>query len=61
MILQVNTSSLNSYIFLTQLLPFHFQGMQLSSSILLVELPLSIDIFYPFIVFYSHLLHPRQN
>lgn len=27
----------------------------------LVELPLSIDIFYPFIVFYSHLLHPAYK
>jgi hypothetical protein len=37
MILQVNTGSLNSYILLTQLLPFHFQGMELSSSVLLIK------------------------
>lgn len=87
MFLHINTGSLNSYIFLTQLLPFHCQGMELSSSVLLkkeqiwaacealswfkipvkrathcylVEFPLTIDSFNPFIVFYSHLLHSAQ-
>lgn len=37
LILQINTCSLNSYIFLTQLLPFRRQGMELTTSVLLIK------------------------
>ena len=42
LILQINTGSLNSYIFLTQFLPFYCQGMELPASILLIEKRLSV-------------------